>query len=129
MSQKTTCPINDDTDIDYQLTAERYVKGGCLIVKNAEFGDYIVASVYDKDSVILEQYRATLCENWPVVSTYVEKEFIEYKGETYTVHKLNTAPLSAKISAGLYLRVGYNATDSGSAREVLLNYDMTKALS
>ena len=56
-----SCPINQSTVIDFQMTEERYVSGGTLIAKNVEFGDYICAEVYDKDSVIPEAYRAALC--------------------------------------------------------------------
>lgn len=123
----TSVTANDHVHIDFQLTAERYVSGGCLVVKNAQFGDYVTAEVYDKDSVIPEAYRAALCESWPVVALYTIKEWVRYQGD-YTVHEIDTTPLNAKITAGLYLRVTYYAVDAGSTREILINYNLTKKL-
>jgi hypothetical protein len=126
--------VDDSEILDFQLTAERYVSGGVLIVQNPELGDYITAEVYDKDSTIPEAYRAATCENWPCVAKYIEKEFIavEVPGSIQSgrcaVHILDTRPLNAKISAGLYLRVTYHSTNSGSARKAVVNYDISKKL-
>jgi len=128
ISAPVTCTKNDSTDIEYCLPYDKYCKGGVLIVKNADFGDYVEACVYDKDSVIPEAYREALCEDWPKVSTYIEKEFIEYLGNTYTVHRIRTDPLTAKITTGLYVRLTYHAIDSGVDRTVLMNCDMTKEI-
>lgn len=123
-----TCAKNAATDVEYLLPYDKYCKGGVLIVKNADFGDYVEAKVYDKDSVIPEAYRSALCEDWPTVSTYIEKEFVEYLGATYTVHKIRTDPLTARITTGLYVRLTYHAIDSGVDRVVLMNCDMTKEI-
>jgi len=125
---KATCAANASQTIDYQLTSERYCSGGFMVVKNGQYEDWVKAQVYDKDGVIPSEYRASLCENWPVVAEYITKEWIKYLGQTYTVHEINTEPLNAKISAGLYLRVQYNAANSGSTREILTSYDLTKKL-
>lgn len=122
------CPINDVTTIEYKMLSEKYVSGGCMIIENAEFGDYISADVYDKDGVIPEAYRAALCEAWPIVSTYVIKQFVETIGGTLTKHRIDTKPLNAKITQNLYLRISYSAINSGAARGVAINYDLTKKL-
>jgi hypothetical protein len=122
-----TIAPNSDADIQFLLTQERYVTGGSIVVKNAEIGDYIVAEVEDVDGVIPTPYRAALCENWPVVATYIEKQWIEVQGE-YSIMKINTYPLNAKISAGLYLCLHYYAVNAGASREVAVNYHLTKKL-
>ena len=127
-SEITSVASNNSENIDYQVTAERYVYGGSLIVENAEVGDYISACIYDKDSVIPEAYRSTLCEAWPIVATYVEKHFVPANGTSHTHEQICTYPLNAKITAGLYMRLTYNAIDSGSARGVGVNYKMVKKL-
>lgn len=115
---------NSTNDMDYYLTEEKYVSGGTIVFQDSQHGDYISACIYDKDGVIPEPYRAVLCENWPIVATYVIKEWLCQSGE----HKIDTRPLNAKITAGLYLRVSYTATAVGTARSVGVNYDLTKKL-
>ena len=122
----TIAPGND-SDVQYQLTQDRYVTGGSITVKNAQIGDYIVAEVEDVDGVIPVPYRTALCEAWPVVATYIEKQWIEVEGE-YSVMKISTYPLNAKISAGLYLCMHYYATSVGVDREIAVNYHLTKKL-
>lgn len=128
-SSIATCSANSSATIDYLISEERYVTGGKLIVENAVLGDYITAEVYDTDSVIPEAYRAALCENWPSVGKYIEKEWIDTSGGGTTFsHEINTYPLNARITAGLYLRVTYNAVNSGSTRNIAVNYYLTKKL-
>jgi hypothetical protein len=127
-SSLITIAANSHEHVDFRLTAERYVSGGCIIVDGAEFGDYAEAEVVDADSVIPEAYRAALCENWPTVAKYIEKEWIEVNKGGITRHKIDTYPLNAKITAGLYLRVTYYTTSTGSSRSVGVNYYLTKKL-
>jgi hypothetical protein len=127
-SAEGTCDKNDSVTIDYRLLVEKYCAGGFLVIKNAQFKDWVKAQVYDKDEVIPEPYREALCENWPVVAEYITKEWIKFKGDEHTIHEIKTKPLNAKISAGLYLRVVYNASDSGIQREIITTYDLTVKL-
>ena len=122
-----TVAPNTNEHIDFLLPAERYVTGGSLCVKNAELGDYIEASVSDDDEIIPSPYRAALCEAWPIVATYIEKHWVEVSGE-YTNMKINTYPLNAKVTAGLYLCIKYFAVNSGADRKVAVNYHLTKKL-
>ena len=115
-------------NIDFLMTAERYVAGGLIIIENAVFGDYLTAEVIDIDGVIPSLYRAALCENWPTVALYVEKAWILASGDIMTKMEMDTYPLNAKISAGLYLRITYHAINSGSTRRVAVNYYLTKKL-
>jgi hypothetical protein len=128
---------NTTQTIDFQMTSEQYVSGGVLIVKNGRLGDYVTAEVYDKDSVIPSAYRAALCENWPTVASYIIKEFIEVshdKDVTQDVdayvdkHLVDTYPLNAKITAGLYLRMTYHTADKANTRTFAVNYRLTTKL-
>jgi hypothetical protein len=112
---------------DFKLTSERYVAGGQLMVKDAAEGDYITAEVRDVDGIIPSPYRAALCEAHPTVAMYVEKWWINPSGG-YTIFDLDTAPLNAKIPAGMYLRVTYYASSSGTQRKIAVNYKLTKKL-
>lgn len=120
--------------MDYLVTEERYVSGGELITENAEFGDYISASVHDTDSVIPAPYRAALCEAWPIVATYVIKRYVSVRtpgsiqAGSVTENTINTFPLNAKITAGLHLRFTYFATNTGLDRRIVINYHLTKKL-
>lgn len=124
-------PKNDSTNIDFQLTKELYIFGGEGVVKNAEYGDYITAEIYDKDSVIPEAYRASLCEDWPTVAEYADLWIMVTdlpSNNPFTKIHMNTYPLIAKISAGLYLRITYHAIDAGETRQIAMNYFLDKKL-
>ena len=110
--------------IDLVITEERHVAGGKLILKNAEFGDYVSAEVIDLNNVIPEIYRPVICENHPTVAKYVEGMWIE-PGKK---NEIDTKPLNAKITAGLVLRVTYYATTEGGNRSCGINYYLTKKL-
>lgn len=114
--------------IDYLITEERYVFGGEIIVENAQFGDYFTAEVYDKDNVIPEQYRSALCENHPCVAKYLVKQWMCLNGTLYNCREIDTRPLNAKITAGLYLRVTYYTSATVAIRSILLNYKLAKKL-
>jgi hypothetical protein len=129
-----TIAKNTSQTSDFLLTAERYTAGGRLLVENAELGDTVTASVYDVDSVIPAPYRAALCEAWPLVASYIEDEWMNVgvpgsitAGSISTV-EIMTAPLAAKITAGLYLRLTYNAVNSGLDRRLGVNYYLYKKL-
>jgi len=121
-------------DINYQITQELYVSGGAIVVENAEIGDYIVAQVKDVDGVIPAPYRAALCEAWPVAAEYITKQYVMV-GVPGTITpgsisntEIDTYPLNAKISAGLYLYMGYHAVATGLTRRIGVNYHLTKKL-
>jgi hypothetical protein len=123
-----TAAMNTSTNVDYLLTVERYAQGGALCVWGAEQGDWVEGMIMDLDSVIPEAYRSALCEAWPIVATYVEGEWLHPANSGNVIHEINTYPLNAKISAGLYLRVIYHAANLGSDRKVGITYYLTKKL-
>lgn len=114
---------------DFLLTEEYYVSGGELGATNVQMGDYITAEVHDRDGVIPAPYRVALCENWPTVAKYIKKNWMILKTvSTNASIKIDTRPLTAKVTAGLYLRVTYYAKNTGSNRQIVMNYDLTKKL-
>jgi hypothetical protein len=129
-----TIAPNGNQDVQFHLTSERYVSGGDLIIENAEFGDYITAEVEDIDGLIPVPYRAATCEAWPVISSYIEKEFVKInvagsvQAGAVTIHSIDTYPLNAKITAGLYLCIHYYAVNKGLDRKIAVNYHLTKKL-
>ena len=122
-----TCPENASTPIDFVLSSEKYVSGGEILFKDSKEGDYITAEVNDKDGVIPEAYRSATCENHPTVAEYVLKKWV-FPVSGYSFYKLDTKPLNAKITPGLYLRVTYHATSEAGTRKIAVNYDLTKKL-
>lgn len=126
-SSWTTCAENSITDKDFQLTQERYVAGGEVILKDVKEGDWLSAEVRDVNGVIPAQYRAALCEAHPVVAAYIIRMWLEPKDGYQTV-KIDTSPLNAKISAGLYLRISYHASAIAGDRKMVTNYYLTKKL-
>ena len=124
----TTVDIGQFSVISFKLINERYVSGGSLIVENAEFGDYITAHVEDTDGIIPAPYRAGLCESYPIVSSYIEKEFVKVSSFSVSVHDIDTYPLNAKITTGLYLIIIYHSVNLGTQRRVVVNYNLSKKL-
>lgn len=122
-----TVAPNSTEEILFILPVELYTHGGCLVVKNAEVGDWVSAEVEDVDGLIPAPYRAALCEAWPVVSEYIIGEWVEVQG-LHSIHKIDTAPLAAKITPGLYLSLHYHACNEGIDRKVGVNYYMNKKL-
>jgi hypothetical protein len=114
--------------VDYQLLSEKYVSGGELIVENFKIGDWVCAAVYDKDGVIPEAYRAATCESWPIVAQYIIHKWVKPSFGNFGCIQIDTRPLNAKISAGLYLRIGYHALNVGLDRKLVMNYDLTVKL-
>lgn len=114
--------------VDFLMTEERYVSGGDLLIEGAKIGDYVTAEVYDKDGVIPAPYQAALCEAHPSVAKYIEKAWIMVEDGSFTKHTINTYPLNAKITPGLYLRVTYHSTAEAGDRKVGITYHLTKKL-
>lgn len=130
-SEIKTCSVGTSTNIDFIMPEERYVYGGKIIVRNAEFGDYVKAQVVDSLGLIPEPYRAPeigIAENYPVVSEYVIKEWINPSNYEICSHEINTYPLNARITQGLCLRVIYYSKNTGIEREVVVNYYLSKRL-
>jgi len=111
--------------IDLLLTEERWAHGGVIVYEGAKVGDTLIGEIVDKDGVIPAPYRAVLCENYPIVANYLDEEPIP-PGDGY--REINTYPLNARITPGLYLRVKFKACNKGSTREVGMGYYLTKKL-
>ena len=121
------CLAEADTPLDFMLTQERYVSGGDILIKDAKEGDWLSAEVMDVNNVIPAPYRAALCEAHPVVASYITKMWVEPK-DGYKMLTIDTYPLNAKISAGLFLRVTYHSSAVAGTRKIAVNYHLTKKL-
>jgi hypothetical protein len=95
-----TVSANSSKDIDYQITQERYINGGKLIVKNIGQDDKITFQVVDKDNVL--GFGAGV-----VLDEFI-KDFYLPINESLNVQ----LDYPAKIIAGLYLRLKYTNTNS-----------------
>jgi hypothetical protein len=123
----TECEPNESVNCDYCVSSERYIFGGEGLIENAEVGDYFTACIYDKDSVLPEEMRSEV-EDWPIVSTYVEKQWIMTSKVDHARLVCHCPLLAAKISGGLYVRITYTAANSGTTRKILSNLFLAKKL-
>ena len=112
---------------EYKLLNERYVSGGECIVIGAKKGDWISAEVNDKDGVIPEIYRDALTENYPTVSQYVIRANMSPDSSS-KIYTLNTYPLNAKLTPGLYLMIKYHASSEIGTRSFVSNYYLSEKL-
>lgn len=94
---------NTTTDLDFKITAERYISGLQMIIKNAGPDDIVNLSIVDKDAVFYptETVLKTFGENWIIDNQFQQQDDIEIG-------------FVAKINAGLYLRFSYTNTGSSS---------------
>lgn len=85
-------------DIDYQLTAERWINGGRLIIDNIGANDKLTFQVIDKDNIF--GYGANT-----VLDQFIQDFYIPSTGNLEVV-----LAYPAKIVSGLYLRLKYTST-------------------
>lgn len=111
--------------IDYRLPEELYVHGGEILFTGAKIGDFLTASIVDKDGLIPTPYRADLAENYPVIASYIKRHYIPDGNGFQTIQ---TYPLNAKVTLGLYLRVTVVTCSKPGEREFAMNYYLTKKL-
>ena len=112
---------------DFHILSELYVSGGECIVIDSKKGDWISAEVVDKDGVIPLAYRDELAEDYPTVAEYVVRANLPPK-QGSSIYTLDTYPLNAKISSGLYLRIKYHASSESGTRSFISNYYLTQKL-
>jgi hypothetical protein len=87
------------TDIDYLLTAERWINGGILLLQNHNFNDSYVFQVVDKDNVL--GYGAGV-----VLDEFIKDYFVDSDNQAQQQLMLD---YPARIYAGLYLRLKYTS--------------------
>jgi hypothetical protein len=85
-------------DIDYEITAERWINGGRLIVDNIGDDDKITFQVVDKDNIF--GYGAGV-----VLDEFIKEFYIPKDGDL----QVNLA-YPARLVQGLYLRLKYTST-------------------
>lgn len=100
-SFKETVSANTTKDIDYLVSAERWINGGRLIVDNIGSDDKLTFQVVDKDNIF--GYGAGV-----VLDEFIKDFYIPSTG---TLEVALAYP--ARIYAGLYLRLKYSSTASG----------------
>jgi hypothetical protein len=104
-----TVAADSTKSIDYQITEERYINGGKLIVKNMGDDDKITFQVVDKDNVL--GFGAGV-----VLDEFI-KDFYLPLNESLNVQ----LDYPARIMAGLYLRLIYTNTNTTETATVKCN--------
>lgn len=97
-SFKDTVSTNTTKDIDYLVSAERWINGGRLIVDNIGADDKLTFQVVDKDNVLGYGAGAVLDE-------FIKDFYIPSTGNLEVA-----LAYPARIYAGLYLRLKYTST-------------------
>jgi hypothetical protein len=93
-----SCSANSTADIDFQITQERYINGGRLLVNNIGNDDKMTFQVVDKDNILGYGANAVLDE-------FIKDYFIPTTGNLEV-----RLDYPARIIAGLYLRLKYTST-------------------
>lgn len=89
---------NSSQDIDYKISAERYINGGRLLIDNIGNDDKMTFQVVDKDNVL--GYGAGV-----VLDEFIKDYFIPTTGNLEV-----RLDYPARIYAGLYLRLKYTSS-------------------
>lgn len=97
-------PANSTADIDFKLTADRFINGGRLIIDNLGSDDTMTFQVVDKDNVL--GYGAGV-----VLDEFIKDYYIP---DNATLEIKLDYP--AKIVAGLYLRLKYTSTHASGCK-------------
>lgn len=92
------------TNIDFQLTAERYMNGGKLILLNNDIDDKICFQVVDKDNVLGYGANAVLDE-------FIKDFYLPIDAPL----EINL-PYTARLYNGLYLRLVYKSAGQNNVK-------------
>jgi len=104
--------VDVDTFVDYQIDSQIYVKGGQYWSRGGEIGDYLEASVVDKDDILglFSMYGLTSGVDVLELFKFAETVYINPDGTDFAL--LDT-PDSALVYPGLYLRIkGHTTTET-----------------
>ena len=124
-SDVVTMGANEVTDMDLVLSEERYAHGGSVVYEGIKLGDWLEAEIRDEAGFIPEEYRSTLCEDWPLVAKYISRYYLPPgSGQC----DMSTYPLNAKIPPGLMFRVTIHTCSEVGERKLATNYYLTKKL-
>lgn len=100
-----TVPAGQTTNVDMTLSQYRLFSGLAFHVHNAEFGDTVHLEVCQPNGVPIQRFF----DSWVVDPAISSQGVFQY-------------PYTARLVAGLILRVVYNATAVGSDRGIGVNY-------
>lgn len=89
-----------NSNIDYKLTADRYLNGCQLIIKTANWGDYVKFQVVDVDNIL--GYGAGT-----VLDQFGDTWYLSSAEQNQGVFKIE---YPAKIVVNLYIRIVYTNT-------------------
>lgn len=104
----------------------KYLRGGEIIGKNMEYGDWCKFQIIDKDGWLVatgqldQQTFDAIKSNGGVVL----KEYYFKRYACPDQKAIIKAETPGQVPVGTYLRCIYNAVDSGDTREIYINYDL-----
>jgi hypothetical protein len=116
---------SETKEIILEINEERFIHGGEIVFVGSKIGDYFEAEVCDPNGVIPEDIRSTICENWPIVTKYVNRQWLP---DGSGLLQVVTKPLNAKIPQGLFLKILFKTCQKLGQREFGVNYYLTKKL-
>jgi len=100
-----TLPAGQSTNLDLTLSQYRLFSGLAFHVHGAEFGDTVHLEVCYPNGVTIQRFF----DSWVVDHETPFQGVFQY-------------PYTARLPAGLILRVVYNAVSSGGSRQLGVNY-------
>lgn len=111
-----TATKNTTSNVQWAMAEDRYMQGGNIILKNHVFGDTFKFQVVDVDNILGYGAGTVLDEfitDWNVAEDRQGQDQIIYN---YT----------AKVYAGLYLRIVYTSTGTENDVQVRVNLFLHK---
>lgn len=113
-----TATKDSTTDHDMKITDDNiFITGGEILFKDAEWGDYIVAQVVDKDNVLGGGAGVVLNE-------YIHKRYVHPDLKRSAVN----IDYAGNVPKNLYLRIKYTSVGTTNDVKVAINYHLHKVL-
>ncbi len=113
------------TNIDFQITEERYINGVRIMLKNHSYGDCVDLIVVDKDYLYAgilypSEYQpgvpwSAVAPNGVELDKFGDQWYVD---DTLCTQPDVTTPYPARILSGLYIRVAYKAI--GISNDILV---------
>ena len=111
-----TATKDTTTTNDYKVTtANTYVSGGEFLYDNAEWGDYIVVEIFDKDDILPTPLTG-------MVKTHITKRYLHPNRDCEALN----VPYAGKVPQNCYLRIKVVSTGTTNDLNCAVNYDLHK---